>query len=232
MWNQNQVTRSYGYMQQIRAKTETDTASIATLIRYTDTATVPFLAHAITIDTHLPFRKGENNKLGLSEKTPKILSNYINGFAYTDSILGVFLDKFKQDSVLQNSIILITGDHTILNNENLTSLRNYAKENELEFDGQNYVPLIIYSPDFKKSTFIDEVTYQMDIFPTLLHAINQNYFWHGLGIDLLDLPTSTPLPTTHNPSTPYSSPRPITPHEASVLSDKLIRTNYFSTHTH
>lgn len=215
VWNQNQVTRSYGYMQHIRAKTESDTASIATLIRYTDTATAPFLAHAITIDTHLPFRKGENNKLNLSEKTPKILSNYINSFAYTDSILGTFLDKFKQDSVLQNSIILITGDHTILNKENLTSLRNFTKENELEFDGQNYVPLIIYSPDFKKSTFIDEVTYQMDIFPTILSLINgEDYFFKGFGVNLLD--------STARHSRYYSE------NTAYTISEKIIRNDYIS----
>jgi phosphoglycerol transferase MdoB-like AlkP superfamily enzyme len=114
-----------------------------------------------------------------------------------------------------NSTLVITADH---NHFPVSSTRGTC-------------PLIIASPAITKKIEI-ETAYQMDIFPTLLHAINQNYFWHGLGIDLLDLPTSAPLPTTHNPSAHYSSPRSITPHEASVLSDKLIRTNYFSTHTH
>ncbi len=97
----------------------------------------------------------------------------------------------------------------------MTSLRNFAKENELEFDGQNYVPLIIYSPDFKESTFIDEVTYQMDIFPTILPLINgEDYFFKGFGVNLLD--------SAARHSRYYSE------NTAYTISEKIIRNDYIS----
>lgn len=215
VWNQNEVTRSYGYKQHIRTQAETDSSVIETLIQYVDSASTPFAVQAITIDTHQPFQKGEINHLDLPQKTPKIISNYINAFAHADSILGMFLEKFKEDSVLKNSIIVITGDHTILKNENLTKLRTFAQDAQLDFDGKNYVPLIIYSPDFEKSTFIDEKTYQMDIFPTILPLINQtDYLFKGFGVNLLD--------SVARQSRYYSEKR------AYEISEKIIRSDYLS----
>ena len=73
-------------------------------------------------------------------------------------------------------------------------------------------PLIIASPAVTQAIDIRSA-YQMDIFPTILHTIGQTYFWQGFGMDLLDS---------------VSSPRAVSPREASILSDKLIRTDYFS----
>lgn len=54
----------------------------------------------------------------------------------------------------------------------------------------------------------------MDIYPTILHLIGcDDYYWRGFGVNLLDSAAH------HN--------RPISPDEASVLSDKMIRADYF-----
>ena len=56
----------------------------------------------------------------------------------------------------------------------------------------------------------------MDAYPTILQLINcEEYYWKGFGVNILD---ST---ARHN--------RLISEHEAFVLSDKIIRANWFET---
>ena len=82
---------------------------------------------------------------------------------------------------------------------------------------ENYCPLIIYSPQIEGNVQIDELCYQMDIFPTILHLIGcEDYYWKGFGVNLLD--------------SVARRNRPITEKEAYELSDKLIRSNYFSSY--
>ena len=79
---------------------------------------------------------------------------------------------------------------------------------------ESYCPLIIYSPTIKERTVVDELCYQMDIFPTILHCIGaDDYYWKGFGVNLLD------SAARHN--------RKITEDEAYILSDKMIRSDYF-----
>jgi phosphoglycerol transferase MdoB-like AlkP superfamily enzyme len=79
------------------------------------------------------------------------------------------------------------------------------------------LPLIIYSPKITKNTRYTKDAYQMDIYPTYQALLGvENYRWKGFGINLLSDTTEIELK------------RPITEDEAFILSDKLIRNNYFS----
>ena len=54
----------------------------------------------------------------------------------------------------------------------------------------------------------------MDAYPTIRHLIGADtYYWKGFGIDLSD--------TTHTMA------RPINEQDAYIVSDKIIRANYF-----
>jgi len=236
VWNQRVTTRSYGY-QRLREPKFFLHGNDSMVFQWTReelcTADTPTCVLAITINTHAPF-KSVKPELTLPDSYAPAEQSYLQCVHYFDRQLGHFLSWTDTASIMLNSTFIITADH---NHFPVTETRGKC-------------PLIIASPAITQKIEI-ETAYQMDIFPTLLHAINQNYFWHGLGIDLLNLPSSahsqtlgtqeqkpsstinpsTPNPSHLNLSTTRHSPRPITPHEASVLSDKLIRTNYFSTHT-
>ncbi|MCF0216626.1 MAG: LTA synthase family protein, partial [Fibrobacteraceae bacterium] len=187
VWNQRQMTKNYGYKKQIQTDEEEDRSVFRALANYVDTAKTPFIAMGISIDTHLPFEKYSGTKVNLPQGTPNVISNFIKTYSHTDSTFGIFLEKFNSDSTLQNSTIVIVGDHTILKNDNLRDLQNFATENQLDFDGKNYVPLIIHDPEIQGNIHLDEVVYQMDIFPTLLHLLGQeNYYFKGFGVNLLD----------------------------------------------
>ena len=63
-----------------------------------------------------------------------------------------------------------------------------------------------------------KTTYQMDAYPTILHLIGcEDYYWKGFGVNLLD--------------SVARNNRPISEQEAFILSDKLIRANWFESYT-
>ena len=101
----------------------------------------------------------------------------------------------------------------------LADYKDYLSNKNLSIASkENYCPLIIYSPKIESNVQIDELCYQMDIFPTILHLIGcEEYYWKGFGVNLLD------SAARHN--------RPITEIDAYELSDRLIRSNYFSSYT-
>ena len=79
------------------------------------------------------------------------------------------------------------------------------------------LPLIIYSPAITQNTRYTKDAYQMDIYPTYQSLLGvENYRWKGFGINLLSDTAEIELK------------RPITEDEAFILSDKLIRNNYFA----
>ena len=121
-------------------------------------------------------------------------------------------------SLAHNTSIIITGDHTIFNAETaFEDMNNYAIKNKIPFHaGNNFVPLIIYSPEIEGNIQVTDTCYQMDIFPTILHLIGaEDYYWHGFGVNLLD--------------SAARNNRPCTEQEAYRLSDLIIRSDYFRT---
>ena len=161
---------------------------------------------------------GISNRLNLSNHTPDLLQKYMECVNYTDKCIEYFVSSQLNDSVRENTTIVITSDHTIFKPAMLTDYVDYATHKNLSIASrENYCPLIIYSPQIEGNVQIDELCYQMDIFPTILHLIGcEDYYWKGFGVNLLD--------------SVARRNRPITEKEAYELSDKLIRSNYFSSY--
>ncbi|UXZ09741.1 sulfatase-like hydrolase/transferase [Clostridium perfringens] len=53
------------------------------------------------------------------------LGGYLQSLRYTDKMLGEFLNKLKSDGVLDNSIIVIYGDHGGINKYYKKRVRKY-----------------------------------------------------------------------------------------------------------
>lgn len=222
-WNQKEVTYSYGYQAAICKSDDllewwSDNELIDTckffLQNLGDTL---FCSQFITISMHTPFNGHEDNSLVFPYDTPETLKKYLNCVHYTDSCLGGFLDFFHAQKYDKNTVLVITGDHTIFKDMMLREFQPFAQKHDWNIkDGKNYVPLIVYSPDINERKEVDEECYQMDIFPTVMHLIGcEDYFWKGFGVNVLD------SAARHN--------RPCTEQAAYQLSDKLIRSNWFST---
>lgn len=113
------------------------------------------------------------------------LGNYFKSLHYADEALGEFIDGLEEAGLLENTVIVLYGDHDArLPKADYVRLFNYDKETDsiLEADDENYkavdyyqyellrkVPFMIYSKETKESLH-QEVTNVMgmyDVMPTL-----------------------------------------------------------------
>ena len=220
VWNQDTMSVRYSYSKKIEPEHGQweDAQILNESMNFIKEATIPSCMLAITISTHTPFNQVKNAKI--ETNAPNILNRYMKCYNYTDSCISSFMGTVLSDSLLAQSTVVITGDHIIFQPAMLTEFADYAKENDLSIaNGENYCPLIIYSPMIKENKQIDEVCYQMDIFPTILHLIGcENYYWKGFGVNLLD--------------DNARQNRPVSEHEAYRLSDLMIRSDYFRQYYH
>ena len=215
-WTQNIVTYSYGYKGQcvsLGAAWE-DATIMDSLVRILDTIPQPFCVQAVTHTMHTPFKSAPDQHLDLPDDTPEYLRGYINSVRYTDNCLRTFYEYFQSSPLAKNTVVLMTGDHTIFKQMMLKEFQPFAEQHRLSFGNlKNYCPLLVYAPEFTSGQTATGIAYQMDIFPTLLPLIGADgYFWKGFGINLLD----------------SSAVRKYTPEQAYQLSNGIICTDYFS----
>lgn len=171
---------------------------------------------AITMATHTPFLSCSHySSLSLPQDMPENMRNYLLCMNYTDSCWGSFLQRIDTDSVLHNSVVCFMGDHIIFDPIMRQEFQDYCDSKGLDFTPrEGYTAFVGYSPELKQRVVIEEPTYQMDVYPTILSMIGaEEYYWKGFGVNLTD------TAALHH--------RPITEQEAYMLSDKLIRANYF-----
>jgi uncharacterized protein len=119
-------------------------------------------------DYALPFRPsaGEINYLRLDNETDPtpLLNRYRNSVHYVDGLIGRVMTALEQQGLLENSVIVVTGDHGQEFND---SGRNYWGHGSNFTRYQTGVPLILYSPTLAPGVHRHRTTH-FDIVPTLL----------------------------------------------------------------
>lgn len=212
VWNQKQMSDAYG-LDSNYVVSEHDREIFETVV---DKAQQHDYVLAITLSSHAPFDIwADSSALSTSEGMPKLMRDYIKSVNFMDAGLGVLLEAMEMDSVLQNSVLMITGDHSIFNDEQLAEFGDYVQQAGLDYDlSRHNCPVIVYAPQWEGNRTISEPIYQMDIYSTLLNAIGaEAYYWQGFGVDLHDTTTN------RNRKMPME--------DIDALSDRMIRANYF-----
>lgn len=133
----------------------------------------PFLNFAVTLTNHGPFVLPDEYKtLHLEDELDKsILGKYFQTVRYTDKQIGMLLDELDKKGILDNTTVVIYGDHEGINKyyadevEKLPEKYHFALENDLR------VPLIIYSKNIKGEVF-DTTAGQVDLLPTLAYLMD------------------------------------------------------------
>ena len=167
VWNQGQMSLSYGYTETIELN-EDDSVLFRAVVKAIREGYQG--VQMITLSTHTPYHSVCNRShLELPASYDEITQNYIRSFNYFDSQLKNFLDVIDTDSILRQSTIMITGDH--------------AAPYPIK---KAYCPFIIYSPNISLSIKYTEECYQMDIYPTIMSVIGATGEWHGGGLNLID----------------------------------------------
>ena len=218
VWNQIEMNTCYGYNDYVYPESNrVEDAEIFDMAykRFNEIKGLRCI-QIITISMHGPFNSVGDVNLPLKDDMPQNMRRYLNCLHYTDSCIGKFLNRLDSESLLSNSTIVVTGDHTVFKKVLLDEFAPFAQKYNYPIpQDESYCPFIVYSPAIQGRVMVDELCYQMDIFPTIMHCIGvDDYYWKGFGVNLMD---STAI---HH--------RSITEKEAYDLSDRLIRSNWFS----
>ncbi len=100
----------------------------------------------------------------------------MNCLHYVDAQLGQFLQTAEKEGLLENTVVLIYGDHTGIHKYYPTVAEKLAEENQeyafLNSEEYYTVPLIIYDPSGATAhQTVDTIGGQIDILPTLLYLL-------------------------------------------------------------
>lgn len=130
------------------------------------------------------------------------LGNYFKSVHYADEALGQFINDLDKEGLLDNTVIIIYGDHDAkLKKSEFVRYYNYVPETDsiLDEDDPNYqkvdyfsyeinrkVPFIIWTKDGKYQEEITEVMGMYDVLPTLgnMFGFNSPY---ALGHDIFSV---------------------------------------------
>jgi uncharacterized sulfatase len=119
----------------------------------------PFLSSVFTISSHQPYKIPKKYK----GRFPKGKLDIHESIGYTDHSLREFFNKAKKQDWYENTLFIITGDHTQMNYEK-------AYKNVI---GDFNVPLLIFHPKNKFHTMDTiKISQHTDIMPTVLDYLD------------------------------------------------------------
>lgn len=195
----------------------------------------PFLLHMATMTSHGPFSIiSEKKELNLNEKlNESMIGTYFQVMKYVDSSIGKFIELLEKNKMLDNTILVIYGDHAgphkyyqdeIDNMNEVDGMKELWKEKDIR------IPFIIYNPSISGEV-IDTIGGQIDILPTslsLLGVEKENYIKSVMGRNLLNTRrNSTVLTNDTIVGTPNSEEERKHLLNMTKISDKIIEGDYF-----
>ncbi len=129
---------------------------------------VPFFALLLTMNSHHPFWTPKESLKVVEEHDQE--GRYVNAIHYQDFLVGKLIDYLNRTNKLQNTIIIITGDHG--------AVFNFLKQEDTKaspyiIDKDTVkVPFYIYQPLIKSINIpSDIIGSHIDILPTILDML-------------------------------------------------------------
>lgn len=103
-------------------------------------------------------------RLGIDTDSEEFYNLYKNMAYYVDSIVGLILEEVEESGLLENTIVVITGDHAQEFNDNHHGYWGHTGNFSA---AQLHVPFLYYIPD-REPKVVTEWTSHYDLVPTLL----------------------------------------------------------------
>lgn len=129
-----------------------------------------------------------------------ILGSYIKSVHYADKALGEFIDGLEKEGLLENTVLIIYGDHDAkIKKSQFEYFYNYDRKtgkviekdsidykiiDDIDYELLRSVPFIIYSKDIE-SKVIGKVSSMLDAFPTIANMFGFETKY-TLGSDIFD----------------------------------------------
>ena len=144
-----------------------------------------FCTTLVSVTTHIPFYldgvSDLDNKITLTQKhvsefTDETFRNYLISCNFVDYAFGEFLKELDEADLLDNSILIVYGDHGA-SNASTEDIKKLYKENNIEYtDFENtfkelHVPFGMKIPGVEKRDLINNSVAKIDIKPTILDLL-------------------------------------------------------------
>ncbi|SHK20365.1 Phosphoglycerol transferase MdoB [Clostridium cavendishii DSM 21758] len=132
----------------------------------------PFYSFFVTLTSHGPFDMPEDKKL---LKLPKefdqsILGAYFQSVRYVDEQIGMFLNELKKNGQLDNTAIMIYGDHTGVHKFYQDKLKDVKFEGDWWQKPDMKIPFLVYNPGIKGEV-VEKAGGQVDFLPTISYML-------------------------------------------------------------
>lgn len=119
----------------------------------------PFLATIFSLSSHHPYKIPKHHKFKFKEGPEKIYK----AINYSDYCLSQFFEEAKKQDWYENTLFIITADHTADSKDKYYGQRT----------GQYSVPLILFHPSHKDwSGKSEQLGDQIDIYPTIMDLVS------------------------------------------------------------
>ena len=177
----------------------------------------PYYLFIITVTSHMPFEAADKVE-SINVENDDYTGKYLRCINYTDRVLGQFYERLEKSGHLDNTVIVIYGDHEGVHKYYPTTLPN----------NEHRIPYLIHIPGMD-GMVISKVGGQIDMMPTLAYLLGideTEYSRMVMGRNLL----------SNSPGVAILSDRSIVGNkedgshlaQAQETSDLLIRGNYFA----
>lgn len=132
----------------------------------------PFYAFMTTLTSHGPFDMPEDKKyLKLpKELDENMLGAYFQAVRYTDDAIGKFLNELEKNNQLDNTVVMIYGDHCGVHKFYEDKIVDSPLEGDWWKDNHKRIPYIIYSKDLEPEV-ISKAGGQSDFLPTISYLL-------------------------------------------------------------
>lgn len=145
----------------------------------------PFFAFLFTGSTHEPFPHLPK-AFELYPHDFRAESGYLNALRYSDWSLEQFFDRIKNEPWFNNTIFILTADHT-LNMPDRNNLNNESQKQITLSREDFHIPLLIYTPDGSLAPKrIPHIASQYDLLPTIIDLLDFNQKVYTFGQSLYD----------------------------------------------
>lgn len=132
----------------------------------------PFYGYMVTLTSHGPFEIPEDKKyLKLPKELDEtLLGGYFQSVRYVDEVVGKFLKQLEAQGMLNNSVIMLYGDHTGIHKFYNDKIQDIKLEGDWWKKVDMKIPYIIYNPSLKGEE-IKANGGQVDMLPTISYLL-------------------------------------------------------------
>ena len=141
----------------------------------------PVFSMMSTISHHMKFNKVPNSQKYIFKNKSGKKEDFINSLHLSDKYLASFINELKKNNLYQNSIIIITGDHSYPGGEH--GLYDNQVGHYEEFFRTPL--LVIWKDKLSAQRLKYKTSSQVDILPTILDLIGESGIYNFVGDSIL-----------------------------------------------